>query len=260
MMNHLLDYLKLTILKFLNINLKGKIKLAGYTVHFGSIKQLKLLFKEIFIKENYKCDIGESPYIIDGGANIGLAVLYFKRKYPNASIVAFEPNMDSYECLKKNVENNNLENVKLYNAALSGKDGHLTFYTSSSMQLADIGASAVKDHVDYYHGEKGKINEMTVESKALSPFIDKKVDLLKLDIEGSEGSVFKDLKDRFNLIQNCILEYHYQFENPENALSDILEVLEENRHAYRVLAIESSKEVKNVSGYIIKSKKVINKT
>jgi len=150
--------------------------------------------------------------------------------------------------LRKNVENNNLESVVIFNTALSGQDGTLTFYTSSDMQSADIVASAVKDHVDYHHGEIGEINEVTVESKALSPFIDKKVDLLKLDIEGSEGIVFKELKDRFSLIQNCILEFHYQYENSNNYLSEILSALESNNHIFNVELIGNAKELKRVNG------------
>lgn len=66
------------------------------------------------------------------------------------------------------------------------------------MEKADIGASTVKNHVDHHHGKKGELIENKVESKILSPFIDKQVDLLKLDIEGSEGCVFNEIRDKFH--------------------------------------------------------------
>jgi FkbM family methyltransferase len=42
-----------------------------------------------------------SPYIIDAGANIGLSIIYFKKKYPNSKIVAFEPDKLIFNILKK---------------------------------------------------------------------------------------------------------------------------------------------------------------
>lgn len=252
------DYLKLTIYKFFNYSAGNKIKLAGYTVHFGNISQLKLLYKEIFVKENYKCEISDTPYIIDGGANIGLAVLYFKKHFPRAKIIAFEPNADSFECLKKNVESNKLDGVEIYRAALSDKEGTLTFYTSSDMPSADVGASAVKGHVDHYHSTKGKIIEVTVPCKNLSPFMHRRVDLLKLDIEGSEGLVIKEMADQFNKVDNLIMEYHYQADNADNKLSDILKVIENSGHVFFISLIGRSAQLKKVNSYLIQSKALKN--
>jgi FkbM family methyltransferase len=254
-MNYLLDYLKLTLLKAFNIN-SNKVRLAGFTVHFGSLSQLKLLFKEIFVRENYKFESSSTPYIIDGGANIGLAVLYFKKQFPEAQIVAFEPNPDSFRCLKLNVEINQIRGVEIHNAALSGTAGTISFYTSSDMHKADMGASAVKNHVDHYHSKKGKVIENKVESKILSPFIDKQVDLLKLDIEGSEGGVFNEIRDKFHQINHAIMEYHYHFRDDKNLLSDIISTMEKNDHAYTISLIAKTDEVKRVNGYMIKSTKM----
>jgi FkbM family methyltransferase len=248
------DYLKLTLYKFFNYSAGNKIKLAGYTVYFGNISQLKLLYKEIFIKENYKCELSDTPCIIDGGANIGLAVLYFKKHFPGAKIIAFEPNAESFECLKKNVELNKLNGVEIYQAALSDKEGTLTFYTSSDMPSADVGASAVKGHVDHYHSDKGKIIEVTVPCKNLSPFMHSRVDLLKLDIEGSEGMVIKEIADHFSKVDNLIMEYHYQADNTDNKLSDILKVIENSGHQYFVSLIGKSVRIKKVNSYLIQSK------
>lgn len=254
-MNYLLDYLKLTLLKAFNIN-SATVRLAGYTVHFGSLPQLKLLFKEIFVRENYKFDTSSRPYIIDGGANIGLAVLYFKKQFPEAQIVAFEPNPESFRCLKLNIEVNQISGVEIHNAALSGVAGMISFYTSSDMRIADIGASAVKKHVHHYHSSKGEVIENKVESKALSPFIDKQVDLLKLDIEGSEGGVFNEISDKFHLINHSVMEYHYHFRDDENRLSDIISTLEKNDHAYTISLLAKTDEVKRVNGYMINSRKM----
>ncbi|MCK5700022.1 MAG: hypothetical protein KAI29_02680 [Cyclobacteriaceae bacterium] len=72
-----LDYLKLHFLKLTKIPVGDKIRLQGFQVHFGDMRTLEMLFKEIFFKKTYDCKLGEQPLIIDGGANIGIAVLYF---------------------------------------------------------------------------------------------------------------------------------------------------------------------------------------
>jgi predicted O-methyltransferase YrrM len=44
------------------------------------------------------------PLILDCGANVGVSVLYFKRLYPDAEIIAFEPDEDVFAILKQNYE------------------------------------------------------------------------------------------------------------------------------------------------------------
>src|ERR1044071_4816990 len=49
-------------------------------------------YEEIFKRENYKVDFATNdPFIIDCGSNIGLSIIYFKTRYPNAKIIGFEP-------------------------------------------------------------------------------------------------------------------------------------------------------------------------
>lgn len=251
-----LEFWKLRFLKIFNISLGNKIRLAGFTVHFASIKHLTLLYKEIFIKHNYKFDFSKAPYIIDGGANIGLAVLYFKRFYPDSKIVAFEPNPESFEYLKKNVESNNLQDVELHNAALGSKTGNILFYTSTDMPTADIGASAVRQHVEVNHSHKGDIIEVSVPSLKLSSFVNKTVNLLKLDVEGSESSIIREVNEGFSMVENSIMEFHYHIDNPDNSLADILKIMENNNHMYFLSAIGRSKELRNSSGYVLKSRKI----
>jgi len=41
----------------------------------------------------------EEPVVLDVGSNIGLATLFFKRLFPRANVVAFEPDPQAYELL-----------------------------------------------------------------------------------------------------------------------------------------------------------------
>lgn len=253
-MSTVTDYLYLTILKFLNVTKKHKIKLAGYTIYFGNIKYLKLLYKEIFISKNYECNLSDSPYIIDAGANIGLAILYLKQQYPKAIIKAFEPDAESFEFLKQNMEANNIQDVELFNSALGDYEGTLSFYKSTGMLTADVRGSASLEQAKTHLQSKGDLVEVTVPCQKLSPFVDKDVDLLKMDIEGSEGKVLKEISSQFKKIKNLIMEYHYQSDNSDNTLSDILTIIEENDHEYHLQAIDKSTEVKSTSCYMVKTR------
>ncbi len=253
-----LDYLKLHFLKLTKIPVGNKISLQGYKVHFGDMRSLDILFKEIFLKQIYNCELGDKPLIIDGGANIGLAILYFKKKIPEARIIGFEPNPDSFNFLEQNVKVNNLENVEIHNAALGKEDGFISFYTSSDMVSADIGASAIKHHVEYHHTDKGELQETKVPCMKLSPFINQSVDLLKLDIEGNESEVISDLDVSFKFVGNSIMEYHYHANYDHNPLSNILSVMEKCNHHYLVSPVGKKDQLKDERAYIIKSQRKVS--
>ncbi len=58
------------------------------------------MYLDIFGHEGYKFETKKlEPYIIDCGANIGLSLIYFNQLYPNAKIIAFEPDPKLFENL-----------------------------------------------------------------------------------------------------------------------------------------------------------------
>jgi FkbM family methyltransferase len=248
------DYVKLLNMKLLLPRSDGVVKLAGSTVHFGDLDQLTKLFHEIFIKRCYYCDLKNNPMIIDAGANIGLATLFFKSQYPGAKIKAFEPNPQAFAYLKKNIESNGVTDAEIHNVALGDEEGPITIYLSSDMARGDIGVSAIKQHVEYFHGG-GTTSEMTVSCKKLSTFIDGELDLLKLDIEGSEAKVVRELGTRLTQIKNLVMEYHYHFTYSDNLLSQILSLMEASGHLYQLTGEKGSLLAKERT-YVLRSKRV----
>jgi hypothetical protein len=60
-------------------------------------------FDQVFVYQGYDFDASPSPeIIIDAGANIGLASIYFANKYPEAKIIAVEPEESNFRLLRKN--------------------------------------------------------------------------------------------------------------------------------------------------------------
>lgn len=250
-----MDGWKLKFIKKFKLPHKKVIKLLGHKIHFGNIKQLSQIYHEIFIEKIYSCQLGNNPTIIDAGANIGLSTIFFKIKFPDAKIIAFEPHPDTFKLLKLNIEKNEIKNVEIHNVALSGKEETIKFFSSSDMPLADIGMSTIKQHVEYFHLKKGNTIEINVPSKKLSTFIEDKVDLLKLDIEGSECEVISELDVLLSKINNIIMEYHYHYTYSNNPLSKIIQNLIENSHIYKIFPTTFSKKLDLEGTYTICSSK-----
>lgn len=176
---------------------------------------------EIFIDNIYKFDTpNKAPYIIDCGANMGLSIIYFKRLYPDAKIVAFEadPNMSSM--CERNVKQFGLKDVEVINAAVWNEDGYMSFLPNDSLggKLEDVGDS-----------------DKTVQVKTLRllPYLTKYVDFLKIDIEGAEVDVLVDIKDALNNVGTLFVEYHSTVSEPQR-LSTLLEVLSNAGYRYYI--------------------------
>lgn len=187
-------------------------------------------FKEIIDRQDYRftCDVID-PFIIDCGANIGLASLYFKALFPRSTILAFEPDPTTFAVLRQNVETNGVSSVHIYNVALWDKDGTLPFYVCAQKP----GCLAMSIHKNRCEGE-----EIHVPCRRLSSFISKRVHLLKLDIEGSEYQVIEDLvhTGKIRLIDQMIIEYHHNIPGDNRFLGQFLLLLENAGWRYQLRA------------------------
>jgi FkbM family methyltransferase len=165
-----------------------------YSDSFGFLHSVK----EIFIDEVYRFKAkSATPRIIDAGANIGLSVLYFKRLYPQAHIVAFEPDGAIFKILERNIAARNMTGVELKNAAVWTEDGVLNFYSEGSL--------AGSTEVDFNQAE----NRQTVRAERLLSYLtDNRVDFLKMDIEGAENSVLFNIQPALHHVDQLFIEYH----------------------------------------------------
>lgn len=64
------------------------------------------IFNHVIFNQEYGLDYDFEPkIIIDCYANIGLAIVYFKNRFPNAKIISIEPEQSNFEMLLKNTQN-----------------------------------------------------------------------------------------------------------------------------------------------------------
>jgi FkbM family methyltransferase len=149
---------------------------------------------------------------IDIGANCGVATIILAKQNPLSTVYSFEPDRNLFNILERNVNSNNLNNVKIFNFAVSKNNikniqlckhpmysgGNTTQSTSESMK-------------NYYNVEI--IDSYSVECVSLDNIINNnnitEVELLKIDCEGAEYDILYDSNClRNNLIKNMVGEFH----------------------------------------------------
>lgn len=199
----------------------GATAVLGRPVRYADSDGLLHSVYEIFREEVYKFRASnEAPHIIDAGANIGLSVLYFKDLYPDATIVAYEPDPQMFELLTDNTQH--LSGVELRKAAAWVEDTTLTFFTEGSL--------AGSTEIDFL----GKGREVKIKAERLRDEIQKRpVDFLKIDIEGAENSVLFDIKDALGSIDHLFFEYH-STPGKDQLLGDLLNLVTEAGFRYAI--------------------------
>lgn len=225
----LADYIRLRFKVFLNNWLTFREeRFLGYRVRFANYSLFFETFRQIFVRQSYyfKTD-KDDPAIIDCGGNMGVSVLYFKYLYPRSKIIVFEPSPEILPILKDNLSRNSLKDVTLREYAISGIDGEATFYERGTGSCGSTLVGSVTEP---------KATKHTVQTRRLSSFIEGRIDMLKLDIEGAEGGALEDLHTSKMLDRiGCIaLEYHYFKGNSDNSLGKILSSIERCGRDYQI--------------------------
>lgn len=180
-------------------------------------------YLEIFKNNIYKfLSSNQKPVIIDAGSNIGLSVIYFKKTYPESQIYAFEASPNVFETLKSNVKSFKLNDVHLINKAIWNSETTLSFIATND----DSGRISRTQDIS-------SKNKVKVETTRLTPYLNKHVDFLKLDIEGAETTVIKDCADYLGNVDNIFVEYH-SFLSEKQTLDELLSILKKNNFRVQI--------------------------
>ena len=191
-------------------------------LRFRSFPDLIRVYDEIFGRKIYAFQsVKKNPLILDLGANIGMSLAFFKQQYPEARVLAFEPDPMNFEILSENVKRNGWSEVRLFNTLLADREGKIDFYTAPG-EGASLESSI-------FQGRIPQATKIKVNSALLSGFIREEVDFLKMDIEGSEGMVLRELSESGALakIRAMTIEYHHRLPGQEQSLATFLKWLEE---------------------------------
>jgi FkbM family methyltransferase len=143
-------------------------------------------------------DSGRKPVIVDAGANIGVASLWLHRAFPQAVIVALEPERGNFGMLKRNVDWQ--PSVIPVAAAVGGAPGFV------QVENKGRGWSARTSRAD------SGVPILTM-ADAFAKFADGEPFIAKIDIEGFESDLFGGNVDWLDDLYMVIIEPH-DYEQP----------------------------------------------
>ena len=129
--------------------------------------------------------------VIDAGANIGsMTIPFAQRVGPDGAVWSFEPQEFLYYVLCGNIAANNLYNVRAIRKGVEADSLQNLYCPSSRLKNAD-GVSFYDDHLQHFAGvflteEPQFETDDAVETIAIDDLPLKRLDFLKLDIEGAE--------------------------------------------------------------------------
>jgi FkbM family methyltransferase len=174
---------------------KGPFYLRPHTTDYFT-------FDQVFLRNQYDIHFPfEIKNIIDAGANIGLASVYFSQRFVNSSIVAIEPSKENFAILSKNIAS--YPNVKPLLKGLWNKDVHLTIIDSGAIENSFMVQETVPDHPN------------SISAISIATIMQEQewehIDLLKIDIEGAEKEVFESNYEYWlPLTKSIVIELHDQ--------------------------------------------------
>ena len=185
------------------------------------------MFSETWYDRDYDvagCPIRENDLVVDVGANQGFFTCYAAQK--GARVYAFEPNPATFEVLQGNIARNGFaERVDAKCVAVADFEGEADLFCSSFLGGGSdtINAAHAAAVTVSMAAEPGK--SISVNVARLSSLIpaDARVRLLKLDCEGAESAILRELPnpERFDSIA---IEFHPDAYPVESLIKTVLEL------------------------------------
>jgi FkbM family methyltransferase len=184
----------------------------AYSVRVGStVHDLRLrthggdlfVFYEVLLDRCYRLPkrlAASPPTIVDLGANVGLTSLYYAGEYPGARIVCVEPDPENAALLRHNLQR-------------LGERGTVVEAAAAS-RLGPVFLSAGGGTWGRFVAEEGSgarsVEGITIPRLMELHGIDR-IDLLKVDIEGSERDLFADCSSWIDAVSAIIIELHGEY-------------------------------------------------
>ena len=171
-----------------------------------------VVFNDTYHGKEHEWDFPRAPEVIlDAGAYTGLSTAFFAMRYPGARVIAIEPSEQNFTLLAQNVAA--FKNVQIIKAALWSESGSVVVTDpgrdSWGMMVAEPDSSTINgNHV----GAQSTVRALTVSDVMRECKLDR-IDLLKLDIEGSEKEVFSNADSWIKDVDAISVELHDRFKS-----------------------------------------------
>jgi FkbM family methyltransferase len=199
----------LSVLERVQIKIRNRqfpVDLKGYThpiwLRYKSSDQWAI--RKIFIEDEYlplEKVVSVPKLIIDCGANAGYSSVYFLNRYRSAQVIAIEPDADNIAMCRRNLsafgDRATIIQAGVWSHPADLKITGKEFGQEWSLQVSECEAHEVPDVT------------ATDLSTVLQQSGFSEIDILKIDIEGSEKVVFaKNYEGWLSKVKNLAIEIH----------------------------------------------------
>ena len=180
--------------------------------------------KKYKILDNIK--INKNATVIDFGAHIGEVSDYFLRK--DCKVYAYEPSLSSFKNLKKLEKN---KNFKCFNLGLSNIKETKYLYNkfANNISFLSQGSSVFKNK--YKNSKNYEKCIFDTLDNILNKF--EYVNLIKIDIEGSEYLIIDDLLKNIDKFDLCLIETHKKYDFFNEMHLEFLEKINSSKHKHK---------------------------
>lgn len=158
-------------------------------------------FEHVFLEEDYGFRLRHPSVIVDVGANVGMSAVYFAQRYPEAKVIAIEPEPGNFNILSSNAKL--FRTIVPIHAGLWNRDGFIAIqdggHGSWGMRVSDeINPSAV-------------LVRSLKFTTLLAEYGIEQIDLLKIDAEGAECEILEDFSGWISRVNVICAELHDRF-------------------------------------------------
>lgn len=158
---------------------------------------------QIFCRLDYPVEPGDRVFV-DFGANIGLASRYFLERSPDGVVYAFEPSPENLAKLARNIAEGP-DRFVLSSAAVADYEGRARFQTEETGRYGSLAGDGTGQYVDVEVRRVADIVQSVIERHG-------RIDLLKVDVEGLEEAILRDLQPgQLGAIRRICAEYQGDF-------------------------------------------------
>ncbi|MBN2322297.1 MAG: FkbM family methyltransferase [Spirochaetes bacterium] len=178
------------------------ISIDGINIYIRTnTSDIYVAISSLFEKEYDYIRADNPKFIIDAGANIGTSSIFFAEKYPDARIIAMEPEESNFDLLLRNTRN--YENIIAIKAAIWGASEKRTIKN----QFSGHWGYTISDTLKRSESTGQNINCTTI-GNIMEKYGIEKIDILKMDIEGSEKNVLENSSNWIDSVEILTVELH----------------------------------------------------
>jgi FkbM family methyltransferase len=177
-----------------------RLRVNGATVGLRFRQQDIYVIGEVLHDPAYRIQtaLPPRPVIVDAGANIGMAALWLASRYLDAELHCFEPESRCFALLQHNLRQ--LPGARSERSALGARNGTISLFVSANGSVHSVFETEAPACVE------------TVPSTRLGDYLEQhgmeRVDLLKMDVEGSELAILHGLGEHIERVGVIVGECH----------------------------------------------------